>query len=50
VVGCMACANLCQDHATNFPPLDGLWKCFRDDHIWKGVKEAMIAAVKLPSE
>jgi len=46
----MTCANLCQGSAITFPLLGDLRKTYRDHHIWKHVKEAMIAAGKSPSE
>jgi hypothetical protein len=49
VVGCMTCGNLCQGHAISFPPLDDLRTFYRDHHVWKQVKEAMIAAGKIPA-
>lgn len=48
VVGCMTCANLCQGHAISFPPLEDLRRFYREHHVWKQVKEAMIASGKIP--
>ena len=50
VVGCMTCGNLCQGSAISFPPLDDLRKAYRDNYVWKHVKEAMIAAGKIPAQ
>jgi NAD-dependent dihydropyrimidine dehydrogenase PreA subunit len=50
VVGCMTCGNLCQGGAISFPPVDELRKAYRDKHIWKHVKVAMVAAGKIPEE
>lgn len=49
VVGCMTCGNLCQGHAITFPPVDELRKAYRDKHVWKHVKAAMIEAGKIPA-
>jgi len=49
VVVCMTCGNLCQGRAISFPPLDELRTFYHDDHVWKHVKEAMIAAGKIPA-
>jgi len=49
VVGCMTCGNLCQGRAISFPPPDDLRKSYRDHHVWTQVKEAMIAAGKIPA-
>jgi NAD-dependent dihydropyrimidine dehydrogenase PreA subunit len=50
VVGCMTCGNLCQGHAITFPSLDELRKAYRDNHVWRHVKDAMIQAGKIPAE
>ena len=47
VVGCMTCGNLCQGRAISFPPLDELRKFYRDHHVWRQVKAAMVAAGKV---
>jgi hypothetical protein len=44
----MTCGNLCQGHAIAFPPLDELQRIYRDHHVWRHVKDAMIEAGKIP--
>ena len=49
VVGCMTCSNLCQGRAITFPPLEGLQKTYRDNHIGKHVKDALIESGEIPA-
>jgi len=43
VVGCSTCGNLCQGRCISFPPLGDLRRFYKENQVWKYVKEAMIA-------
>ena len=50
VPGCSTCRSLCEGNAISFPSLRDLREIYKQNEIWKKVKEEMIVGGKIPAE
>jgi MinD superfamily P-loop ATPase len=50
VPGCSTCRSLCEGNAISFPSLKELRQVYKQNEIWKIVKEEMIANGKIPTK